>query len=531
MCAACTLSACAQRVVFVPSCEPMVRVLMDSYCSPNDETRKNAISWLRGRTTPAAFQILYRAKNDPSRAIRFEALLGLSEIAPEYKLDAFQMRSLGPGERAELIRRASDYELIDTVSLHSIAMDSGASGIERAQAMQELAKQGQPASAEAWVPLLGVQDAQTQLIAALAVITDKPQTRAVALAQDHAIGVLRQSVVDASEGKISTAIEALRSARRMPTEPLADWASALMKACKGRTSPEQQLVWREAIQTLLIVDPSKPGLERQWKRAWNAAKNNPGDATTLAFRAFEAGSIRRDETVQTPAWLIAAIRQTGASSNVLRDSLADALEHMARGEPCHADLLVTIIKTGGVRVREHALSVLLSMETSTRTPALVSLLGHAAETGFEPWLVRRLASELAVIDPAAAQTQLTRSQHRGDEAVAVALILAGVWSDSASQNHRLLLMRSLWAAERMVEGARSEDRARLADELALIVDPASGFALAIRAEAAWLALMLRDQTSKAMAHLPRRQSSVPGDSSPGGEHADSPLQWAQMQYP
>jgi len=531
VCAACALAANAQDVIFVPSCEPMVRVLTDSYCSANDETRETSIRWLRERASPAAFGVLFRAKNDPSQAIRFEAMLGLSEIAPEYRLDAFQMRNLEPDERARLIRLASDQGQIDAVSLRSIAKDSSASGIERAQAMQELSRLGRPVSAESWVPLLGVEDAQTQLIAALAVVTDEPRSRAVALAQDHAIGVLRQSVVDASQGKISTVIAALREARRAPTKPLADWASALMKACKGRTSPEQKLVWREAIQTLLIVDPSKPGLERQWKRAWNAAKDNPGDSATLAFRAFEAGCIRHDEAVQTPAWLAATISQTDAGDSVLIGSLADALDSMARNQAFDADVLVEIIESGGVRVREHTLTVLFSLPATTQVPALVSLLEHATKTGLEPWLVRQAAREFAALDPAAAREQLIAAHERGDEAAAIALVLAGAWPENANLSHRLQLMRSLWSAERMVEGARSEERASLADELALIVDEGSGFAMPIRAEAAWLAMVLRDQTSEAMAHLPRRQNSVPGDSSQGGEHADSPLQWAQMQYP
>jgi hypothetical protein len=509
----------------------MVRVLKDSYCSPDARTREQSISWLRERTTPAAFQVLYRAKNDPTAVVRAEAMLGLSEIAPEYQLDAFQMRNIEPAERAELIQRAANEGQIDAVSLRSIATDSSASAIERAQAMQELSRLGIHVSAEAWVPLLGVDDERTQLVAALSVVTSVPLSRSVALAQDHAINALRKSVVDASTGNITAVIGALRSARRSPTQPLADWASALMNACSDLESPEQQLVWREAIRTLLIVDPTRPGLEQQWNRAWTQAKHNSGDETTLTFWAFEAASIRQDETIQTPAWLVARIKDAGADEGSLRGLIAKNLESMSRGLGCDADLLVATIEAGSSRIREHTLEILFALPKDRCSPALVSLLEKAEISKLEPWFVRAVARELAVLDLDMAKTQLNAANTRGDEDIAIAFVLAGVWSNQVSQNRRLSWMRSLCEAERMIEGPRSQDRARLADELADIADKAGGFSLPIRAEAAWLAIMLRDQTSEAIAHLPRRQNSLPGDLSPEGEQADSPLQWAQMQYP
>ncbi|MFI4873201.1 MAG: hypothetical protein ACIARQ_15420 [Phycisphaerales bacterium JB061] len=509
----------------------MVRVLKDSYCSPDDLTRARSISWLRERTTPAAFQVLYRAKNDPTEIVRAEAMLGLSEIAPEYRLDAFQMRNIEPTERAELIRRAADEGQIDEVSLRSIAADSSASGIERAQALQELSRLNAEVTKEAWVPLLGVDDDRTRLIAALAVVTTEPESRSVALAQDHAISLLRQGVVDASGGKISTVIDTLQAARRAPTEPLADWASALMNACKQLDTPEQHLVWREAMRTLLAVDPNKAGLQLQWNRAWSQAKSSPGDATTLAFWAFEAACAREGHGIQTPAWLVQSIRGTSTGDGDLLSLIADCLEDLSMGQALGAEQLVAIIEAGGVRVRAHSFAMLTSLPSEARAPALVSLLTNANENKLDAWLVRSAADELAQIDLAAAASLLASACESESEDLAIAFVLAGVWSETAAQSQRLHLMRSLVEAEQLVEGPRSEHRADLADEMAQIAAEDSGFALPIRAEAAWLAMVLRDQTSEAMAHLPRRQNSLPSDLSPEGEHADSPLQWAQMQYP
>ena len=529
--AAASLSVRAQDVVYVPSCEPMVRVLRSAYCSPDDRTRELSISWLRERSTPAAFQILYRAKGDTTAVVRAEAMLGLSEIAPEYQLDAFQMRNLEPTERAALIRRAADEGLIDAVSLRSIATDSSASGIERAQAMQELARLEQSVDTEDWVPLLGVDDERTQLLSALAVVTDNPESRAVALAQDHAIGLLRKSVVDASKGRISLVVSTLREARRAPTEPLADWAQAIMKACYDDTSPEQQLAKREAIRTLLLVAPQTKGLRAQWLKLWNEAGNSSFDRATLAFWAFEAGCLRHDETLKAPAWLAETVRASDTSGDAFLAATAEGLASLAAGQRCSDELLLSIIQTGGVRVRRHTLDLLIDRPGTSCAPTLVSLLTNAESDNLEPWLIRAAAGELAGRDPALAAEQLLSAHSRRDVNVAVALVLAGVWSSGLDDEPRLSLLRSLCDAERMVEGPRSEDRARLADELALIVDEAAGFALPIRAEAAWLAMVLRDQTSEAMAHLPRQPSSLPGDLSPKGEQADSLLQWAQMQYP
>ena len=517
-------------VVFVPSCEPIVRVLYDSYGSPDDETRERSIAWLRERAIPTSFRVLFRATNDPTHAVRSEAFLGLAEIAPEYQLDAFQMRNLEPNERAELIRLASSHGLIDGVSLRSIATDSSASASEKAQAMLELARQGLPVSAETWIPLLGAQDEKPKLLAALAVLAAKHRTRPIALAQAHATTQLRQSVGDASKGRIATVIGTLQLARQAPTPPLTDWANALINACHDHQSPEQRLVRREAIRTLLIAAPTHPGLEQHWRHTIDAARDNPDKVLALACWAFEAACLRADQQVRTPGWLARSVREAETGHNTGHDTLlgllADGLETMAAGQPCNPDLMVRIIASGGASTREQAFGMIADLPAAARVSALVTLLQSAQAIGLEPKLARAAARDLSALDPLTAQIQLIHAHHRRDAAAAVPLVLAGVWASDAAGDTELRLMRSLWLAECETEGARSHDRARLADELALVVNEASGFDLPIRAEAAWLAAVLRDQTSEAMARLPRHQNSAPS-----GERADSLMQWAQTRYP
>lgn len=226
--------AWAQQVVFVPSCEPLVHVLESSYSSSDPREREDAIAWLRERRTPAAFQVLYRAKSDPSPAVRAQSLLGLAEIASECSLDSFQMRHLEPDERADLITLGSESGLIDLHALRSIAMDSSAGNAERASALIELMKLGEQVDAESWLPLLGSDDESIQMLAALSVMTPAPKTRPVAVAQDHATSILRKGVRDASEGRIASVVQTLAIAREVPTVHLSHWAAALLKACNAK---------------------------------------------------------------------------------------------------------------------------------------------------------------------------------------------------------------------------------------------------------------------------------------------------------
>lgn len=520
--------ASAQQVVFVPSCEPLVHVLESSYSSPDPREREAAIAWLRERRTPAAYQVLYRAKSDPSPAVRAQSLLGLAEIASESALDSFQMRHLEPDERADLITLASESGLIDSHALRSIAMDSSAGAPERASALIELMKLGEQVDAESWLPLLGADDESIQMLAALSVMTPAPKTRPVAVAQDHATGILRKGVRDASEGRIASVVHTLAIARRAPTVPLSHWAEALLKACSGKFSPECRLVSRESLRTLLAADPNRTGLQGWWTEAFEDARSEPSSLNSLAFWALEGAS--RPRAGRYPAWIVEDLALAGQEQGGFIAACADALKSLAEGAPCTPEQIAQLASTGGVPVKRLSLQLVDRLPHHERTRAL-ALLVKCKASGSEPWFARHAARLLVEADPIGAQVALTETHASGELQIATALVLAGVWCDEVRSDPTLRLVRSLWLAEREIEGNRTEARAELADELMLIVDPARGFTAPIRAEAAWLALVLRDQTSEALAHLPRPRSVSPDESSPRPGDADSLEQWAQMQYP
>lgn len=523
-----TASRSSSQVVYVPSCKPLVRVLEGSYNSPDPIERAEVIAWLRERRTPAAFQVLYRAKNDPSPDVRAQSLMGLAEIAPECALDAFQLRHLLADERAVLITLASEEGLIDTHTLRAMAIDSSADASVRASALLELMKLGQPVEAEAWLPLLGSGDDTAQMLAALSIVTESPRTRPVALAQDLAMGQLRRGVRDASEGKISCIVETLRAARSAPTTPLSDWSAALLKACADRDTPERRLVWREALRTLLVIDPSRPAMRSAWSLAFNETKSDPGELAPLAFWALTGACVEREEPF--PTWIVEDLAQAGAEHEGFIAACAEAIVALSEGRACGPELLTRLASTGGDAVKRHGVTLVSRLPRHERSRAL-ALLMQSRGAADEPWFARHIARELNELDPITAQVRLIEAHASGQHEIATALVLAGVWSDQLRTDSTLRLVRSLWLAEREIEGARSEARADLADELLLIVDETRGFSAPIRAEAAWLALVLRDQTSEALAHLPKTRDGSPDESSPRAAEADSLVQWAQMQYP
>ncbi|RNC80847.1 MAG: HEAT repeat domain-containing protein [Phycisphaera sp.] len=526
--ALCAPMSHAQQVVFVPSCEPLVHVLESSYSSSDPREREAAIAWLRERRTPAAYQVLYRAKSDPSPAVRAQSLLGLAEIASECALDSFQMRHLEPDERADLITLGSEAGLIDLHALRSVAMDSSAGDAERASALIELMKLGKQVDAESWLPLLGSDDESIQMLAALSVMTPAPKTRPVAVAQDHATNILRKGVRDASEGRIASVVQTLAIARKVPTVHLSHWAAALLKACNEKPSPECRLVSRESLRALLAVDPNRAGLRVWWTDTFEGARAESSALTPIAFWALEGAS--RQHVRGYPAWIVDDIERAGQTHGGFIAACADAIRSLTEERKCTPEQIARLASTGGDPVKRLALQLVDRLPHHERTRAL-TLLVQSEAGGSEPWFARHAARLLVEADPIGAQVVLTDAHAMGKRQIATALVLAGVWCDEVSNNPTLRLVRSLWLAEREVEGNRTEARAELANELMLIVDPSRGFAAPIRAEAAWLALVLRDQTSEALAHLPKPRNASPDESSPRPGDADSLEQWAQMQYP
>ena len=516
--------ACAQDVIAAPSSGEMIDVMRDTFDSADEQTRYESVTWIRSRTTPAAFQVLRRASRDPSPAIAFEGLMGLAEIAPEYELDGYQMRHLPGQARAELVRRASEEGLIGMPSLRAIAMDSSAEHAERAEALMAMQLLGEPPKPALWLPMLGTPDDRVRLLAALALITDAPRIRSVAIAQEHATSIVRKSVRDASEGRIATVVEALADARRAPTEATTNWCLALLGACAKGNSPEHRLAYEEALRTALAVDPER--VEHHWQKLCQTA--GPEDAAKLAGWALESAIELQARKTPVPSWLGDLPHRGDPGSTEFVSSASRAIDALSQNRSAGPSL-VDVILTGGPGAREMGTLALLRLPEHDRAPAAASFLERAEGTILESEYIMAFARDLSAIDPISAQVALERVNP--DSLVARCLVLSGVWSPSLREDSPLGLLRSLWLAEREIEGARSEARSSLAARLELITNRPDAFSGAIRAEAAWLALVLRDQTSEAMASLPLLSPVYDGDLSLELEQADSLLQWAQMPYP
>lgn len=492
----------AQTVIEAPPSAPMVDVLRETYDAPDPRTRLESVRWLRARTTPAAFQILRRATRDPVPEIAFEGLMGLAEIAPEYELDGYQMRHLDPASRARLIRIASAQGLMSLASLRAIAMDSSADAGERAEALLAMRALGEEPRPSLWLPMLGAQDQRVRLLAALSVITDAPRIRSVAVAQEHAASIVRFSVRDVAAGRVDAVLGALEDARRAPTDATADWCLALLGACETSGAGERSSeVSRGALRTLLAADPHRAGVRERWLGLRASATTE--DSRELSLWALETAVALDARGVQIPAWL---------------------------GElPTTGPEIVRVIAEGGAEARAIGVRLVLGLPASDRGMAIVSILERAEEMDLEADLAQTLARELAVSDPIAARALLEREG--AESPLAWRLVLEGVWSEAVPSGSGLELARAVHLAEREIEGARSAERSALADQLDLVAEAPAGFDAALRAEAAWLALVLRDQTSEAMAYLPLLSPVYDADLSLELEHADSLWLWAQMPYP
>lgn len=503
-------AACAQAPIAAPPCEPLVDELRESYDSADAEERLAHVRWLRSRWTPAAFQVLRRASRDPDPRVASEGLLGLAEIAPEYELDGFQMRHLAPADRAALVRRASAEGLISAVALRAIATDSGAEPLERAEALVALSEAEEAHRPVLWLPLLGARDEYVQLLAAVHVLTDAPRERRVAVAQDHARSIVRQAVRDASRGKVGAAPRVLADLRRSHAEAGAEWAHALL-VVRGEGDDFRELR-AEAARTLVTLEPEWSGLDLLWAELADA----PGRSAWALEAAWSLA--RRGERV--PAWL---------GEGLGSDSAGRVIRALGTGPGDVGGALAELIAGGSPAERAIGMRILRGLPEHQRAGAVALLLrsGRAAE--LKEAEVLRLTRELASADPIGALAILGNAETA--PGVARGLVLAGVWAAGRSEDSELGLLRAVVLAEREVEGAFTAERADLAERLELVIARPSVFKHELRAEAAWLALVLRDQGSLAMAHLTGLSPVYDADLSLEVERADSLLQWAQMPYP
>jgi len=517
--------ACAQDVLNVPASGDLVDVLRDSFDAPDAQTRYESVRWIRTRTTPAAFQVLRRASRDPIPAIAFEGLMGLAQIAPEYELESYQMRHLPAEARAELIRRASGEHLIGLPSLRAIATDSSADPLERTEALLAMQAMGETPRPSLWLPMLGALDERVRLHAALAIVTETPRIRAVAVAQEHATNIVRQSVRDASKGKLSAVVDVLTEARSAPSASTGDWCLALIASCAKAETPEQRLVAEEALRTLLTIAPETA--HPYWKKLCGFTQ--PEDARKVAFWALEAAGSLWAHGEPVPAWLAELPHRADPKATEFVSSASRAIAAMTQMDHSPGSALADVVMTGGPSVRTLGVRLILDLPEHDRSLAIASLLARATGSDLESEHILDLTRDLASIDPVSAQVTLQGSHP--DSVVARCLVLAGVWSPSCREDSALGLLRALYEAEQEIEGARSRDRSALAARMELILDRPEAFSAAIRAEAAWLAIVLRDQSSEAMAMLPMLSPVYDGDLSLELEQADSLLQWAQMPYP
>lgn len=480
------------------------------------------IAWLRSRRISAGFHLLSRAKSDPSPRVRAEALLGLAEIAPECAIDDFRLRTLPESERAQLIERAAGEGLMTPASLRTIARDGSASPRERTEALIALAAMGERVDPERWIPLLRAPSEDIRLIAALSVVSDTPATRSVALAQQFAMESLKLSVREASNGQIAEISRVLRMGRTAPSASYPDWCAALLSACRDR-SPEHALIRREALGALLLAQPGRPGLERLMTSALAIASDPNADRRMLAYWALK--SAHRYGAGDELKRLASTLARDARPHGFLACAAVTIREIAEEGHP-QAATLGSLARSGGELGFQLAVDLAMELPVDDRADALRALLPEAAGQSREA-MRHRCAQELV---------RLGGGEASLDEAIgagrdfAEALVLAGAWSPACEADDRLVLLRSLREAEGRVEGSRTAERAALADRLVLILEDA-GFDPTLRAEAAWLALVLRDQSSEALARLPRVPRNPAQESRPGGHEADSLGQWVQMPYP
>lgn len=497
-----------------PACEALVDELRVSYDAPDAEARLSHVRWLRGRWTPAAFQVLRRASRDPDPRVAFEGLMGLAEIAPEYELDGFQMRHLSPVDRAELIRLASEAGLMSRVSLRGIAMDSGAEDAERAEALLALRAAGEAPLPVLWLPLLGAREERVRLLAAVMVLTESPGERRVAVAQDHARSIVRGAVREASRGRSGAAERVLADLRRARAEAGAEWAHALMSV--PTVSPGAEGLRGEAVRTLVALDPGHPGARVAWAELCRSHEGSED----LGIWGLELAWALAQRGERVPGWLEAGIAE-GAAHRVLAG--------LRTGSAELGGALGELIADGNAGERAIGMRVLMGLPEHQRTGAIAGLVRRDGAGELEAALVGRLTRELAALDPIGSQA-IARGVDT-DPGVRAGLVLAGVWPSGWSEDTELGLLRAVVLAEREVEGAFTADRAELAERLDDVFGRPGAFPAELRAEAAWLALVLRDQGSLAMAHLMGQSPVYDADLSLEVERADSLLQWAQMPYP
>lgn len=523
----CAPRLCAQTVIEAPPSEPMVDQLRDSFDAPDARTRYESVRWLRLRTTPAAFQVLRRATRDPVPAIAFEGLMGLAEIAPEYELDGYQMRHLDAQSRVRLIRVASGQGLMSLASLRAIALDSSAEASERGEALLAMRALGEEPRPSMWLAMLGARDERVRLLAAVSVITKEPRIRAVAVAQEHAMSIVRASVRDASSGRIESVVGVLGDLRLAPTEATGDWCLALLSACEDGSTPERSLVAREAIRTLIVAQPTHPEARQRWLKL--CAQAEPEEAPILASWALSAAATLDNRGANVPSWLATLPTNAAPGSAPFIASVSRAIEAWQGDPAAFGAALVGVVASGGPEGRAMGVRLVLGLPEQERGRAMVSILEQSDSIGLEAEWQLRLSRELASQDPIGAEKLLERSAP--ESVLAISLALEGVWTPSMPESSTLALARAVHHAEREIEGARTLDRSKLASQMELVIADTEVFHPALRGEAAWLALVLRDQSSEAMARLPLLSPVYDADLSLELEHADSLLQWAQMPYP
>ncbi|HED52927.1 MAG TPA: HEAT repeat domain-containing protein [Phycisphaerales bacterium] len=517
------------RIDQPPSTDRLVEVMRSSLFSADAEERLEAVSWLSSRRLPSALAILNRLSHDPSPDVRHQAVLGLARISPDHVLGRFQIRTMSDSQRAELVRRAAGEGLIGIGRLESMASDETAGALERVEALlalQTLDPSRVPI--DRWVALIGCDVDAVRLLAALMTISHQSDsmTRSVLVAHDFARAELDEAVRSAARGEISAVIEALHLAGRAHPAALPDWADAIIRACDPEGSPAVRLVRREALRARLRCDPAFSGSREIWNALWVEAGRNREAEARLSRWTLEIVTDARRQHRRIPLWIPDAIERHGQydqsrlAAKVARagvDPSFDLLQPLAR-----------LVNDADAAMAGLAWSAVLALPESQRMRAMQVVI-QSVGPGLPDARLRFAVRALLMGDPVGAQICLAHVTPFARDRVEAAYALAGAGIGQRGSDERLELLAALCRAESAIAGEPTAERLELASVLEVLALDHRRFGLPIRAEAAWLAMVLRDQGSEALAHLPRVRQAEEFRPEPVGADRLSP--WAQMQYP
>jgi len=524
-------AAAQDRLDQPPPTDRLVAVLTDSLFSPDSNTRLEAVTWLSDREIPSSAAILTRLSRDASPEVRHQALLGLARISPSHELSRFQIRTLSASQRAALVRESAGEGLIGVGLLESIGSDETAGARERAEALLALESiEKTPPPIDRWVALIGSDVDAVRLLAALMTVSQSPDSanRSAMVARDFAQAELQHAVELAARGDVAPVIETLHLACRSSPAAISAWCGEIISTCDPEGSPAVRLVRREALRARLRCDPGFDGAEAIWRSLWTRASGRDEIEARLSRWSMEIAFDTHRVGRPIPAWLLGPITNQGRgiesrlAAEAIR-ALTNENDHLPRA-------LADLVRSSDPAMADLAWSAVESLPEPMRVQAYRIII-ETADAGLSDDRLQLAARGLQRCDPVGAQLCLANVQGSARQQVDTAYVLAGADVGRGISNDRLELLAALCRAEAAVSGEPTADRLELASVLSVLALDGGRFDMPIRAEAAWLAMVLRDQGSEALAHLPRRRPASDKEFRQEPSDADRLSPLAQMQYP